>query len=377
MQVGQCRCVGPDFVDAAVQIVDLVFNACDAFIGLIELAAIDSVRAAGRKVTGCYVDNLLIVGVDAFGIDVSLVTDLVGRSSHAASDRSVAADTEVFFHSDYILKGGCAIEGGRAGDVERIRRRAASNGCTIVDNEFICRRCPVYSQVFLNCSVGFHGDVAFQVRRTIDCQVLANVCIALQVRIAFDRQVLIYRCITADTEVFQDGSIVHFGFMRAIFIGQLRLAVCCSNRGLANFIDDGIGAHRGADIIANFVGDGSCSRIADALRTQAAVTCNGRSLIAADSRGQVFANRVGHVFCSVVDDIFGIIGNRTVLSRVGDIFCRLGDAGGVGAIRYGTADRACCRIFYDVDEGGAAYQGIFHLSSSLRRSAVLGIAGFD
>ena len=168
MQVGQCRCVSPDFVDAAVQLVDLVFNARDAFIGLIELGPVDGVRAIGRKVTGCHVDNLLIVGVDAAFADVSLVTDLVGRSGHAASNRSVAANAEVFFHSDYIFKGSCAIEGGRAGDVERIRRRAASNCCTIVDDKFICRRCPVYSQVFLNRSVGFHGDVAFQVRCAID-----------------------------------------------------------------------------------------------------------------------------------------------------------------------------------------------------------------
>lgn len=70
MQVGQCRCVSPDFVDAAVQIADAVFNrvypifdASDAFIGLIELGPVDSVRAAGRKVTGCYIDNLLIVAL--------------------------------------------------------------------------------------------------------------------------------------------------------------------------------------------------------------------------------------------------------------------------------------------------------------------------
>ncbi len=101
---------------------------------------------------------------------------------------------------------------------------------------------------------------------------------------------------------------------------------------------------------------------------------------AADSGGQVFANGVGHVFGSVVGDILGLIGDRTVLSGVGDIFCRLGDASAVGAIRYGAADeRVGCivEVLDNVDDTAAAYQGIFHLSSCLRRSAVLGIAGFD
>ena len=100
----------------------------------------------------------------------------------------------------------------------------------------------------------------------------------------------------------------------------------------------------------------------------------------ADSRGQVFANRVGHVFCSVVDDILGIIGNRTVLSRVGDIFCRLGDAGAVGAIHYSAADsRVACivEVLDDVDDAAAAYQGIFRLGRRLSGGTVLGIAGFD
>ena len=78
-----------------------------------------------------------------------------------------------------------------------------------------------------------------------------------------------------------------------------------------------------------------------------------------------FAGRVGNVLSS--------IGNGSASSTQADVFGTLTDTGTDVAIRYGTADHACCRIFYDVDEGGTVDQGIFRLGGG----AVLGIAGFD
>ena len=159
------------------------------------------------------------------------------------------------------------------------------------------------------------------------------------------------------------------------------------------------------DDILGLIGNGTVlSRVGDVFCRQAAVTGYGRGLVsayrgaqvgfvvfchiasdsglhfAAHSRGQIFANRVGHIFRSVVGDILGLIGDRTVLSRVGDIFCRLGDASAVGAIGYGAADeRAACIVqaLDDVDDAVTAYQGIFRLGGRLGGSAVPGIAGFD
>ncbi|WP_303018056.1 hypothetical protein, partial [uncultured Mitsuokella sp.] len=54
---------------------------------------------------------------------------------------------------------------------------------------------------------------------------------------------------------------------------------------------------------------------------------------ASDSGLHFAADSGGHVFRSVVDDILSIIGDGALLGGVGDIFCRLGDASAVGAIR--------------------------------------------
>ena len=84
--------------------------------------------------------------------------------------------------------------------------------------------------------------------------------------------------------------------------------------------------------------------------------------------GNLVLRFVGDVFGSVVGDILGLIGDRTVVSSVGDICCRLGDAsasvvgfvgnggneasgilahhGGIGAIGYGGTDLIC---FLQVD----------------------------
>ena len=221
--------------------------------------------------------------------------------------------------------------------MECIRRRAASNGCTIVDDEFFCFCRTFYSQVFFNRSVRFHGDVAFQVRRTVDCQVLANVCIALQVRIAFDSQFLINRCIAMDTEVLHDISIIHRSLTRFNRVAR--------NGGLC----DGP-FFNGRIVVRVFKG---CSTVRRRYRRFTYGIGNG------------FAGRVGNVLSS--------IGNGSASSTQADVFGTLTDTGTGVAIRYGTADHACCRIFYDVDEGGTVDQGIFRLGGG----AVLGIAGFD
>ena len=102
--------------------------------------------------------------------------------------------------------------------------------------------------------------------------------------------------------------------------------------------------------------------------------------IAANSRLQILANSIGHIFRRHVGNVLSIIGDGTASGAQADVFGVLADSSNGGAIRYGTADgRVACSIeaLNDVNDVAAAYQGIFHLGGRLRRSTVLGSAGFD
>ena len=160
-----------------------------------------------------------------------------------------------------------------------------------------------------------------------------------------------------DREIFHDFSIIHSRFARFEGIagnGRLRNRTVADCRVVVRIFESRAIRRRSHGALAYRIFDAGSCRVFN------------------------FCCTVGQFFFRLVHQVLGIVGNRSLFCRIGDIRASLTYAGAGSSIACADSriDKSIVGIFQDIDDA-AADQFFRRSRCRLNRSIVLGIAGFD